>query len=140
LPDTGQASFAAQLRERVLAVGGKFLDALQRAAQFAHQFLEPALLVLETLELLGAALRLGVERHQRLAAPLARRLQARHLAALLLFERQQPLLLGGELAVELVDLGEMRVDGRDLAGARAPEVLVVDEHPSGLPRVVLVEQ
>ena len=113
---------------------------LQRAPQLAHQLLESALLVLEAIELPGAVLRFGVERYQRLAAPFARRLQPRHFTALLLFERQQALLLGGELGVELVDLGQVRVDGRDLAGTRAPEVLVIDQHASDLPRVALVQQ
>ena len=131
---------AAQLREGVLAVGGEFRHALLGAAQLAHQLLEAFLLLLEALEFLRTVLRFGVEGHQRAAAALARLGEARELALLPRFERRQPLLLGRELRVEPGEIGEMRVDGRDLRGARTPEILVVHQHAPGLPGVALVEQ
>ena len=105
---------AAQFRERVLAVGGELVDALERAPQFAHQFLEAALLILEPRELARAVLRFGFERHQRTAAAFARRLQPRQLAFLLFLERREPRFFLGQRRVERGELGDVRVDGGDL--------------------------
>ena len=131
---------AAQPGERVLAVGGKLVHALQRPAQLAYQFLEAALLVLEALQFLGAILRLGFQRSQRLAAAIARGLQLGDLALLLRFQRREPFLFGGQLLIQRVEFRDVAVDRRDLAGARAAEVLVIREHPAGLCGVLLVEQ
>ena len=137
----GPRQLAAQLRERVLAVGWKLVDALQRAPQFAHQLFQAALLLLEAFELLwrGSSTRLpaipardrGVRarRCSRETSPFCRG-----------FERGQALLLRGQFRIELAELGQMRIDGGDLAGARTAEVLVIDEHAAGLAGIALVEQ
>jgi hypothetical protein len=77
---------------------------------------------------------------QRTAAAVARGLQLRDLASLLFLERREPLFLHGQRGIERIELGQVAVDGGDLAGAGAAKVLVVGEHAARLGGVALVEQ
>ncbi len=107
MPRHGPGQLAAQLGEGVLAVGREFLDAFECAAQLAYQFLQAALLILETVEFLARFFDSVSSEAKRAAAAIACRLQFDHLAALLLFQRREPLFFLREIGIQRVELGDV---------------------------------
>ena len=75
-----------------------------------------------------------------MAALLARLFQGIELRVLLGLEIGELHVLGGKLRIELGEAAHVVLDQVDLAGARAPEVTVVDEHAPGERRILLVEE
>ncbi len=144
LPETGRETAAdrpgepsAQAAKGTARIARKRLE---RMLQIAQQRGQRRLLSLQTLQLLRAVARIGLDGHERRIALCPRRLQRRYVIGRGALQRIQSQFVSRQLRIQIGELADVRVDGRDDAGARPAEVTVVREHASGAHRVLLIQQ
>src|SRR6185312_6855480 len=128
---------AAQVRKSIVVIDRKLLD---RPPQLLQELLQPALLTLQTLEVLSVRVGFGCKARQHSRALLARLLELRKVRPLLFFQLGQLRVLSLQLLIERRDGHDIVLDAMNLLGTRTSEVAVVDEHASGPLGVLLIQQ